>query len=96
MSAAVVSAAARLGPEHADAAVLRSLRDQWLGRARAQGWKPGSARYSTHQLEFWVGACAALDATGQPSIPSMLLTLLSVGRDCASLIRDPAPEGVQP
>lgn len=35
----------------------------WLERAEAQGYKPGSAKYKNAQVEFAIGATAALAET---------------------------------
>jgi hypothetical protein len=50
------------------AAIERQIEAQWRSRAKTQGYRPGSIRYQRAELEFFVGAMAAMEAlTGDPS-----------------------------
>jgi len=50
------------------AAIERQIEAQWRSRAKAQGYRPGSVRYRCAELEFFVGAMAAMEAlTGDSS-----------------------------
>ena len=50
------------------AAIERQIEAQWRSRAKTQGYRPGSDRYLRAELEFFVGAMAAMEAlTGDPS-----------------------------
>ncbi|MBN8523899.1 MAG: hypothetical protein J0M02_01045 [Planctomycetes bacterium] len=55
-------------------AMLTQIEEQWKSRARTQGYKPGSNRYRQAELEFFVGAMAAIEAvTGNPSPPRWVI-----------------------
>lgn len=59
---------------------INALLDAWEGRAKTQGWKPGSATYTKHRLEFLIGACSWDSAiTGKDQNWPVLL-LAAVGR----------------
>ncbi len=50
------------------AVTLTHIEAQWRTRARAQGYRSGSQRYQRAELEFFVGAMAAMEAlTGDPA-----------------------------
>lgn len=56
------------------ATVLTQIEEQWKSRARTQGYRPGSVRYRQAELEFFVGAMAAIEAiTGDPSPPRWVI-----------------------
>ncbi len=56
------------------AVMLKQIEEQWKSRARAQCYKPGSALYRRAELEFFVGAMAAIEAvTGEPSPPRWII-----------------------
>jgi hypothetical protein len=42
------------------AAIERQIEAQWKSRAKTQGYRPGSVRYQRSELEFFVGAMAAM------------------------------------
>ncbi|CAB4158858.1 hypothetical protein UFOVP703_36 [uncultured Caudovirales phage] len=70
-----------------DATLRRQLANAWIGRRKAQGWKPGSATHAKHALEFLIGARAALELVGRCEIaPEMLLVAVSIGRDPVDLM----------
>lgn len=49
-------------------AIVHQVEAQWRSRARTQGYRPGSPRYQRAELEFFVGAMAAMEAiTGDPA-----------------------------
>lgn len=49
-------------------AVVQQIEAQWKSRATTQGYRPGSVRYQRAELEFFVGAMAAMEAlTGDSS-----------------------------
>lgn len=49
-------------------AVVQQIEAQWQSRAKTQGYRPGSVRYRCAELEFFVGAMAAMEAlTGDSS-----------------------------
>lgn len=51
------------------AAIERQIEAQWRSRAKTQGYRPGSVRYQRAELEFFVGAMAAMEAlTGDPAV----------------------------
>lgn len=61
----------------------------WQSRAAAQGWKPRTATYVKHQIEFLLGAQMALQATGAVLFSDMALVMASVGNDpCDIFLRD--------
>lgn len=68
-------------------ALIRNLAASWNQRATGQHLKQGSVKYSTHQLEFMMGAHAALLAQGHAGLPEMLLVCISVGRDINDFVR---------
>ena len=43
-------------------AMLKQIEEQWKSRARTQCYKPGSVLYRRAELEFFVGAMAAIEA----------------------------------
>lgn len=61
---------------------------KWQARRRYQGLKPGTEEHGAAQVEFFLGAHEALTLIGHPGLPTMLLYLLSVGRDCTELTKD--------
>lgn len=55
-------------------AMLTQIEGQWTSRARTQGYKPRSVRYRHAELEFFVGAMAAIEATtGEPAPPKWVI-----------------------
>jgi hypothetical protein len=55
-------------------AVVQQIEAQWRSRARTQGYRPGSQRYQRAELEFIVGAMAAIEATtGEPAPPRWVI-----------------------
>jgi len=50
------------------AAIEQQIEVQWRSRAKTQGYRAGSVRYQRAELEFFVGAMAAMEVlTGDPS-----------------------------
>lgn len=63
--------------------LLRKLAQAWKAQREGQGLKPGTQKHAEAQLEFWMGAYAALQIVDPESqFNPMVLMLLSVGRDC--------------
>lgn len=55
-------------------AMLTQIEEQWTSRARTQGYKPRSVRYRQAELEFIVGAMAAIEAiSGVPAPPRWVI-----------------------
>lgn len=67
--------------------IVRVLAARFKARAIQQGWKPKSATYQKHALEFFIGAATALEAAGGPDL-NMICMLISVGRPLDELIQD--------
>lgn len=42
--------------------MIVKIEKQWLDRAKANDWKPGSMKYRRHEVEFFTGAMSALNA----------------------------------
>lgn len=73
-------------------AKLKALVKLWIMRAKKQGFKRGSAKYAKAQLEFFLGAHAlsAVQGDGHENdnvVPTMLLVVISVGRDVREIVR---------
>ena len=59
--------------------IRKELALVFRGETVALGWKPNSATFNKHALEFLTGARAALDAEGEHGIlPDMILILAAV------------------
>ena len=59
------------------AVMLKQIEEQWKSRARTQCYKTGSILYRRAELEFFVGAMAAMEAvtgdTGSSSPPRWVI-----------------------
>lgn len=42
--------------------MVKAMEKAWLSRAAAQNWKPGTATYAKHEVEFFTGATGVLQA----------------------------------
>lgn len=51
-------------------AIVQQIEAQWRSRARTQGYRSGSQRYQRAELEFFVGAMAAMEALTSDSAGS--------------------------
>lgn len=65
--------------------VLGSLARQWKERRDQQGYKPGTPKHAKAQIEFFVGAYAALQIATDIRINEGVFILLAVGRDSYAL-----------
>lgn len=60
----------------------QAIETVWRGRAKEQGYRPGSAKYAKFEAEFFVGAAAALYALGYTMPPIWAISIMS-GRSIA-------------
>ena len=56
-----------------------SIEQQWMRRSDAQGLKPKSAKYASAEVDFFVGAMAALGAQGF-EVPAYWVMAIMSGR----------------
>lgn len=76
---------------------IEVLAQSWKNRAQGQGYKPGTKTYDKLEVEFFVGAIAALLALGR-SYPPIWELLIRSGRSisetyCPDKMDQPTTEG---
>lgn len=68
---------------------LIEVTKRWAARAQSMGWNPKSVTYQKAQMEYFMGAYVAGELLGCP-LNSMILVLLSVGRDMTMFLKEKA------
>lgn len=67
--------------------IIKVIADNWTARAKCQHWKKGTKAYQKNQIEFVIGAYAALTAVGGTDI-GMIAALICVGRDINDFVKE--------